>query len=82
MNNVLRFCRRANVDDVATAIFAALANCRGVDISVVCHDFRKEQAHLQPADLAAGFALAQKVVDVLHRHLGRAADDDSSGGAA
>jgi hypothetical protein len=79
---VLPFRQRADVDDTVTAIFEALAHCRGIDIEIVCRGFRDKHAHLQPADLAAGFALARKVLDVLQRHLGRVAADDSSGGAA
>jgi hypothetical protein len=79
---VLRFRKRANVDDTTVAIFATLATSRGADIADTCRGFLHAHPNLRPADLVAAFALAHRVVAVFARHLAETDDEHSDGDAA
>jgi hypothetical protein len=79
--NILQFRRPANADDTAVAIFATLAISRGTDIEITCRQFLDRNPQLTAADLAAGFGLGRKVLDVFQRYLARAAADESGGAA-
>jgi hypothetical protein len=71
MTNVLPFRnpKHRDVDGLTMAIFATLANCRGVDHKEVLAAFRKAHPEITPADITGAFIFARKVLRVFEDHL-------------